>query len=219
MLKALDFPVISVYTKPEGQKAFRGYCSNFSHDIQQLCDILSKYPVELPILVVLGKGKENTCTSNDLIMWHGNFSSVLHWLVQHNTAYKDITLNCDCLATLPSEGIPSDLQKIYCNENVNDCEIDPDGSPLNTDEIPFNEETELTSTILSPELLNPQNQLITEELLQRPKFHWPDRNSNPLNEFRIELLAAMAFPTLIRGGKGNPTNTATMPKATQEGKN
>ena len=68
MLKALDFPVISVYTKPEGQKAFGGYCSNFSHDIQQLCDILSKYPVELPILVVLGKGKENTCTSNDLIM-------------------------------------------------------------------------------------------------------------------------------------------------------
>ena len=143
---------------------------------------------------------------------------MLHWLVQHNTAYKDITLNCDCLATLPSEGIPSDLQKIYCNENVNDCEIDPDGSPLNTDEIPFNEETELTSTILSPELLNPQNQLITEELLQRPKFHWPDRNSNPLNEFRIELLAAMAFPTLIPGGKDNPTNTATMPKATQEGK-
>ena len=150
---------------------------------------------------------------------HENVSYVLHRLGQHNTAYKDITINYDCLATLPFEGIPSDLQKICCSENVNDCEIDPDGSPLNTDEIPFNEETELTSTILSPELLNPQNQLITEELLQRHKFHWPGRNSNPLNEFRIELLAAMAFPTLIPGGKGNPTNTAKMPKATQGGKN
>ena len=68
MCKAHYFPVISVYTKPGGQKAYKGHCISFSQDIQQLCDILPKYPVELPIQVVSVKGKENTCTSNDLIV-------------------------------------------------------------------------------------------------------------------------------------------------------
>ena len=57
--------------------------------------------------------------------------------------------------------------------------------------------------------LNPV-QLITDELLQNYKVNWPHRNSSPLNEFKIEYLATMAFPTLFPDGEGDPTNSATM---------
>jgi len=131
----------------------------------------------------------------------------LHWLVQHNPVYKDITIDYELLALLPSDGIPTELRKIDCTENSKD-EIDPDRGPL--DEIHFNEDTELNSTILNPVQLKPQKQLITDELLQNHKVNWPHRNSSPLNEFKIEYLATMVFPTLFPDGEGDPTNSARM---------
>ena len=61
-------------------------------------------------------------------------------------------------------GIPTELHKIDCTEHSKDDEIDPDRGPL--DEIPFNEDTELSSTILNPVQLKPQKQLITGFYLQ-----------------------------------------------------
>lgn len=69
--------------------------------------------------------------------------------------YKDITIDYELLALLPSDGIPTELHKIDCTENSKDDETDPDRGPL--DEIPFNEDTELSSTILNPVQLKPQN--------------------------------------------------------------
>ena len=76
-------------------------------------------------------------------------------------------------------------------------EIDLDRGPLDTDEIPFNSETEISSTLLNPVVLKPQKQLIKDEVLQQHKATWPSRETNPLSEFKIRLLAAMAFPTLL----------------------
>ena len=182
MLIARVFPVISVYTKPGGQKAYKGHCINFSQDIKQLADSLPRYPRELPVIVISVKGKDNTF--KDLTVCRNNVSSALHWLVQHNPAYKDITINYYCLASLPSEGVPTDLQKTSCGENNNDDEIDSDRGPLDADEIPFIEDTELSSTVLNPVVLKAQ--MITDDLLQHV-FNWPDRNTNPLNEFKREL--------------------------------
>ena len=66
MLIAHAFPVISVYTKPGGQRAYKGHCINFPQDIQELADTLPRYPKELPIMVITVKGKDNT--SKDLIV-------------------------------------------------------------------------------------------------------------------------------------------------------
>ena len=73
------------------------------------------------------------------------------------------------MALLPYNGIPTELHKIDCTEHSKDDEIDPDRGPL--DEIPFNEDTELSSTILNPVQLKPQKQLITDELLQNYKVN------------------------------------------------
>ena len=57
-------------------------------------------------------------------------SCALHWLVQHNPVYKNITIDYDCLSFLPSEGIPSELHQINCIENNKDKELDPNRGPL-----------------------------------------------------------------------------------------
>ena len=211
MLIARAFPVISVYTKPGGQRAYKGHCINFPQDIQKLADTLPRYPKELHIIVITAEGKNNT--SKDLIVRRQKVSMALQWLVDHNPVYKNIQIDYTCLSSLPTEGIPSDLQKVHCSK-INDDEIDPDRGPLDSDEIPFNHETELSSTVLNPVVLKPQKQLIKDELLQHHKTAWPNRGSKPLNEFKIQLLATMAFPTLFPDGTGDPTNTATKRHAT-----
>ena len=55
MLIACAFPVISVYTKPGGQKANRVHCINVPQDIQELANILPRYP----IIVITVTGKDN----------------------------------------------------------------------------------------------------------------------------------------------------------------
>ena len=211
MLIARAFSVISVYTKPGGQRAYKGHCINFPQDIQELADTLPRYPKELPIIVISVEGKDNT--TKDLIVRRQRVSMALQWLVKHNPVYKNIRIDYTCLSSLPTEGIPSDLQKVHCTK-ISEDEIDPDRGPLDSDEIPFNHETELSSTLLNPVVLKPQKQLIKDELLQQHKSAWPNRGIKPLNEFKIQLLATMAFPTLFPDGTGDPTNTATKRHAT-----
>ena len=40
-------------------------------------------------------------------------------------------------------------------------------------------------------------------------MQWPERGPKAINEFKIELLATMAFPTLFPDAKGDPTKSAT----------
>ena len=109
MLIARAFPVISVYTKPGGKRVYKGHCINFPQDIQELAGTLPRYPKELPIIVITVKGKDNT--SKDLIVPRQKARMALQWLVEHNPVYKNITIDLNCLSSLPTEGIPSDLKK------------------------------------------------------------------------------------------------------------
>ena len=99
------FPVIilSVYTKPDGQRAYKGHCIHFSQDIQQLVDTLARYPRELLDIVITVKNGDNT--SKDLTVCCEKVLLALHWLVEYNSVYKDITIDYNYLASLPPEGI------------------------------------------------------------------------------------------------------------------
>lgn len=103
----------------------KGHCINFSQDIQELANSLPRNLSEMPVIVVSVKGKDNTY--KDLTVRREKVSCALHWLVQHNPVYKDITIDYELLAFLPSDGIPTELRKIYCTENSKDDEIDPAG--------------------------------------------------------------------------------------------
>ena len=149
--------------------------------------------------------------SRDLVVRREKVSSALMWLVKHNPAYKDIKIDYNCLASLPLEGIPTDLLKVSCAaDKAPSSDVDLDRGPLDIDEIPCNKDTKISSMkLLNPVELKQQKQLITDEILQNNKLGWPDRQQKPLNEFKIQLLATMAFPTLFPDSKGDPTNAAT----------
>ena len=75
-----------------------------------------------------------------------------------------------------------------------DSDIDPNRGLLPIDEIPCKREPELSSMLLNPVELKQQKQLITDEILQNNNLGWPERQQKPFYEFKIQLLATMAFP-------------------------
>ena len=142
MLIARVFPVFSLYTKPGGQRAYKGHCINSPQNIQHLADSLPRYPKQLPIIIVRVNGKTNS--SKDLTVRREKVSSALHWLIKHNPVYQDIKIDYNCLAALPLKGIPNDLTNIHCDvESAIGTNLDEERGPLDIDEIPCNEETEL----------------------------------------------------------------------------
>lgn len=99
-----------------------------------------------------------------------------------------------------------DLSKVRCEKGSGSEELDPDRGPLDIDDLPNNEDTELRSMLLNPVKSKQQKEIIKDEILQHKKIRWPERGQIPVSEFKVEFLATMAFPTLFPGSKGNPTN-------------
>ena len=130
--------------------------------------------------------------------------------MKHNPVYKDVKIDFNCLAALPLEGIPTDLPKNDCDaENGIDTHIDEDRGPLDIDEIPCNQDIELSNTLLNSDELKQEKQLITDEVLQTNRMQWPEKGTEAINEFKIELLATITFPTLFPDARGDPTDFAT----------
>ena len=76
--------------------------------------------------------------------------------------------------------------------------------PLDIDELPCNEQTELSTTLLNLVEMKQQKELIMDEVLKTQRLQWPERGAMVINEFKIELLANMAFLSLLPDGKEHP---------------
>ena len=61
MLIARALPLMRVYVKPGGQRGYSGHCINLLQDISELAETLTRYPKNVPYLVVSMKGKGGTC--------------------------------------------------------------------------------------------------------------------------------------------------------------
>ena len=60
MLIARVLPIMPVYVKPGGQRAYSGHCINLPQDVKELADSLPCFPKNIPAMVVKLKGKNNT---------------------------------------------------------------------------------------------------------------------------------------------------------------
>ena len=176
-----------------------------------------RYPKESPVIIVAVDVTDKVL--KDLIVRRENVSAALHWLVKHNPVCKDIQINYECLAQLPLEDIPADLSKLSCEQESEKHELDLDRGPLDIDDLPNNQDTELRSVLLNPVKFKQQKELTKNELLQENKIRWPEKGQNTVSEFGVEFLAILAFPTLFPDGKGDPTNSATKRNGTLAEKN
>ena len=57
MLISCALPIMSVYVKPGGQRAYKGHCINLPQNIQQLTDRLPHYLKDVSVIIVRMKGK------------------------------------------------------------------------------------------------------------------------------------------------------------------
>ena len=110
--------------------------------------------------------------SKYLIVPREKVSDALNWLVRHNPAYKNIQIDYECLAQLPLEDIPVDLTKVRFEKVSESDELDSDRGPLDIDDLPNNEGTELSSVLLNPvkSKLQQKKKIIKDVIFQHNKI-------------------------------------------------
>ena len=134
----------------------------------------------------------------------------------NNFLYKDVKISHQNIADLPENGVLIGVTRIECgdqNQKFNDnddSEIDIDSGPVDFDENEnvYNSQTEMGSFIPSNTDTKKEKNIIQETFLNESQVHNWNIGSNPINEFDVQYLASMAFPTLFPDGKGDPTNKA-----------
>ena len=133
MLIAKALPVMSVYVKPGGQRAYSGHCINFPQDVKQLAKILPRYPKDVSVIILKMKGKDNTF--KDVRVRRKKVLDALTWLVQNNPLYDDVLIDMQCINQLPEDGISNDLISFTTDEESSShYELDPDVGPVGNDE-------------------------------------------------------------------------------------
>ena len=113
MLISRALPIMSVYVKPGGQRAYKGHCINLPQNIQQLADCLPHYPKDVPVIIVRMKDKNNTF--KDVIVRGQKVQDALNWLTAHNPHYRAVKINQHSPNPLPENGIPSEIQQVDCD--------------------------------------------------------------------------------------------------------
>ena len=205
MLISRALPIMKVYVKPGGQRGYTGHCINLPQEVTELAQSLPRYPKNISLIVVTMNGKDNSF--EDVIVRRNKVEQALHWLMKNNPHYEKIKFDSEALNSLPSNGIPVDLQTIKSNDTkecdepiANDNYCDDDN-----DEQLFDDNTETSSFLPQNENVQLEDAAIQTQIASK-KIKWPTVSNNPLNEYITPFLATLAFPTLFPDGKGDPTN-------------
>src|SRR5688572_5607366 len=103
MLIAQVFPVVSVYTLPGGQHAYRENIINFSQDVREFMARLSRDPSLLDLLIVQ-RYSEDGSNFRDFHVRRERVMRALYWLKENNKFYHDIDIDNEILQTLPENG-------------------------------------------------------------------------------------------------------------------
>ena len=127
ILIARAFPVMHVmHTKTKGgQRAYNGQVITLPQDVQQLADVLPRYPKDLPVIIFTVNGKDNC--SKDFIVRRNKISDALNWLTgvnkhgkPNNFLYKDVKISEQNLAQLLENGVLLNVPKVECGMEDND---------------------------------------------------------------------------------------------------
>ena len=207
MLVARVLPIIRVYLKPGGQRAYSGHCINFAQNVGEIAKMLPHYSKDLPVVIVRMNGKDNTF--KDVIVRRQKVLDALNWLMANNPHYGDLQINCHSLNCLPLNGVPSDLPTVESETETsnNDYNLGPES---NINDIVHDEHSEMSSFMPAPSLKKQEEDAVRQQFSSSPTVSWPTLDSEPLSEFATPFLATLAFPTLFPDGQGDPTNPSLM---------
>lgn len=217
MLIARAFPVIQVYTKPNGgQKAYKGHVLTLPHDLQHIANVLPRYPSDIPVIVFKFDGKDNN--SKELKVRRQKVIDALVWLTgkndkgeYNNVKYQDVVIDRSRFESLPENGylnLPMnvDFKNESNNDNIDEETLPDMGPNPEGDEKVYDSNTEMGSFIPTKVKIRMEKDILNETVL---KPETVKIGNEAFNEFTTEYLATLAFPTLFPDGKGDPTKFST----------
>lgn len=82
MLIAQALPMMRVYVKSGGQRAYSGRCINLPQHVRKLASVLPRYPKDLSIIVVKMRGWYNTL--KDVNVRRSKVQDAFLWLLKKN---------------------------------------------------------------------------------------------------------------------------------------
>ncbi|CAB4023269.1 ATP-dependent DNA helicase pif1 [Paramuricea clavata] len=135
------------------------------------------------------------------------------WLKTNNPFFKSIEIDRDVIQSLPENGIPDEL-KYVIDENKLSVHVENEGPPqdpvmsanASVEELVLGSGS--TSFIPMRRRQRKEGADIQDAVNEVDPLDWPSTEGNPINGFKTDGLATMAFPTLFPYGKGDPTNRA-----------
>ena len=207
MLIARALPIMRVYVKPGGQRAYHGHCINLPQDVSDLASSLPHYSKDISVIVVKMKGKDNS--TRDVTVRRHKVEDALNWLINHNPHYQCVTINANALDNLPVNGVPADILTVEANQDTStDVELpEPDIGPLSEEDLIYNSESEMSSFLPVPQSKCQEIDAIRDKFSEASQpVNWPSLGDSPISEFSTPFLASMAFPCLFPDGLGDPTN-------------
>lgn len=110
MLISRALPIMKVYVKPGGQHGYSGHCINLPQKVSELAQTLPRYPKNISLIMVTMNGKNNSF--RDVVVRRNVVEQALFWLMKNNPHYENIMFDSDALNSLPTNGMPHDLQTI-----------------------------------------------------------------------------------------------------------
>ena len=210
MLLAPVLPIMSIVTLKGGQTVKRGFAANFRQDSITFLKELPRTAAELPILLVRKPGETEEHHGSKLLKINrSRVELVGRWLVQNNPVFRklNVTFSADKLAQLP------DAQEGNINDLLPACDAVGDiehahGAKINEDESDSDED-DCEVFVEHEDLGAPQEQQIRDAVLRTREIqvvNWPKVSGDPIDEWKQDCMATLAFPKLFPLGEADPTN-------------
>ena len=169
--------------------------------------------LDIPVIVFKIDGKNNN--SKELRVRRQKIIDALRWLTStneygrpNNIVYKDVAIDHSRFDHLPEDDFLDLSMSVDFQDEIieDDEEVLPDRGPnIDQDEQLYDKDTEMGSFIPTKVKSKLEKDIIKDSFEpEKLKI-----GTEPLNEFKTEYLATMAFPTLFPNGKGDPTLFST----------
>ncbi|RNA16632.1 ATP-dependent DNA helicase PIF1 [Brachionus plicatilis] len=199
--------LMSVFRLPGGELTSRGFCANFSQNIQLLITKLPRLPKDLPILILRKKDQLNR--SRHFTVNRNRVTICLNYLCQNNPQYiaYGITIDDSAINSLPENAIPIDLNEL---ETIEEDIISDKGPELYNEEEFENEDDDLTQTYVE----NDENEPLLDEKIKNA-INFPQASPISLNGYETDSICSLAFPKLFPNGVGDPTKKARIKDITE----
>jgi hypothetical protein len=202
MLISPILAIMSVYRLPSGALTSRGFCANFTQNIQPFVKLLPRLPQDLPILVLKKKDQQNNFKY--FKVKRQRVQRCLQYLCENNPQFIEygIQLSYENLIILPVDSTVSLNEKVVNNIDENhEYDIGPEIRETVDEETSFEIESSDCHVYVESDFIEP----LQDDMIKNA-INFPDANANSLNEYETHAICSLLFPKLFPNGRGDPTN-------------